>query len=171
MATQREPRPGCRSGELAERTGVSADTLRHYERLGILPRPPRTAGGYRIYPPEAERRVRLIQNGLAVGLTLRELARVLEVRDAGGTPCRAVRALAAGKLQDVEERIEQLVQFRAGLRSVLRDWDRRLAGTARGQRAGLLDALGETGNAGLGRRQRRAAGRGGKKHINPWRKP
>ncbi len=171
MATHREPGPGCWSGELAQRTGVSADTLRHYERLGILPRPPRTASGYRIYPPEAEQRVRLIQNGLAVGFTLRELARVLKVRDAGGTPCRTVRALTAGKLRDVEERIEQLEQFRAGLRKLLRDWDRRLAGLPRGQRAGLLDALGETERQSLGKPQRRAVAKGRKQNPDRWRKP
>ena len=81
-----------RSGELAEVAGVSTDTLRHYERLGILKKPPRTEGGYRVYPPEALDRVRLIRNALASGFTLPELVRILKVRDTGGTPCRQVAA-------------------------------------------------------------------------------
>ena len=135
------PEPATRSGDLARQLGVSADTLRHYERLGILPRPPRGSNGYRLYPPEAGRRVRLIRGALDLGFTLRELARVLGVRDGGGAPCRTVRDLAAQKLQETEARIDQLTILRADLRRVLRDWDRCLEETPRGQRAGLLEAL------------------------------
>lgn len=83
------------AGELAAAAGVSTDTLRHYERKGVLPKPNRASNGYRRYPANALERVRLIRNALAVGFTLDELSRFLSERDQGGAPCGAVRALAA----------------------------------------------------------------------------
>ena len=66
-----------RSGEVARRAGVSTDTLAHYERRGVLRKPPRLANGYRSYPADAVDRVVLIKRALAVGFTLDELARLL----------------------------------------------------------------------------------------------
>jgi len=78
------------SSELASLTGVSTDTLRHYERLGLLPKPPRTNGGYRDYPPHSLDRVRLIRRALSIGFSLPELTTILEMRDRGEVPCRRV---------------------------------------------------------------------------------
>lgn len=97
-----------RSGELARAAGVSSDTLRHYERRGLLPRPRRLGNGYRAYPPEALDRVVLIQRALSVGFTLDELARFLRARARGAPPCREVRALAAEKLREIDRRLEEL---------------------------------------------------------------
>jgi DNA-binding transcriptional MerR regulator len=80
-----------RSGQLAHLTGVSTDTLRHYERLGLLPLPQRTTGNYRAYPPTSQQRVELIQRALAIGFSLSELKTILAVRDGGGAPCRRAR--------------------------------------------------------------------------------
>ena len=130
-----------RSGELAQLSGVSTDTLRHYERVGVLAKAPRTTGGYRQYPPAALDRVHLVRRAISVGFTLAELARVLRIRDKGGAPCRQVRDLAHSKLEEVERRLEELVLVRDHLQMLLKDWDERLARTAPGQRAGLLDLL------------------------------
>ena len=132
-----------RSGALARTCGVSTDTLRHYERIGILSRPPRTSAGYRQYPPEAAARVQMVRRALGVGFTLDELARILRVRDRGGAPCRQVRSLAESKLHDVERQIADLSRLRDHLRVLLADWDQRLAGVPDGARAGLLEALSE----------------------------
>ncbi len=105
------------AGELARAAGVSTDTLRHYERKGVLPRPPRASNGYRRYPPEALARVLLVRRALAFGFTLDELARVLSVRDRGAAPCKEVRALAAAKLAEVEEQLAQLAELRGELRA------------------------------------------------------
>ena len=134
-------RTPLRSGELARLAGVSTDTLRHYERKGVLARPRRAANGYRQYPPGALARVLLVRRALAVGFTLDELARVLSVRDGGAAPCKEVRALAATKLAEVEERLAQLVELRDELRATLKDWDGRLAQTTDGGRASLLESL------------------------------
>ncbi len=133
-----------RAGELAAAAGVSTDTLRHYERKGVLAAARRSQNGYREYPSDALARVRLIRRALGVGFTLAELARILKVRDRGGAPCREVRALAAHKLADIEARLQALISVRDELRGTLRDWDARLAGKAADERAGLLDALSGT---------------------------
>jgi DNA-binding transcriptional MerR regulator len=132
---------GLRTGEVARLAGVSPDTVRLYERRGLLPRPERTSRGYRQYAPAAVDRIRLVRRALALGFTLEELRVVLGARDRGEAPCRVVRTLAAEKLEAVEGRIDDLVQLRDRIRHVLADWDARLAGAPRGTPVGLLHAL------------------------------
>jgi DNA-binding transcriptional MerR regulator len=129
------------SGELADLAGVSRDTLRHYERKGVLPRPVRGYNGYRQYPPEALQRVQLVRRALAVGFTLDELAKVLKVRDAGGAPCEEVRRLAAQKLLNVQDQLRELTELQDDLKKILTDWDARLAHRRKGNRANLLESL------------------------------
>jgi MerR family transcriptional regulator, mercuric resistance operon regulatory protein len=135
------PARRLRSAELARLAGVSADTLRHYERKGLLARAPRSANGYREYPAETCTRVRLVRRAVALGFTLDEIARILAVRDRGGAPCRSVRALAEEKLGTLEQRLAELSLARDSLQAVLRHWDFLLEKAPAGERAGLLDAL------------------------------
>jgi DNA-binding transcriptional MerR regulator len=128
---------------LAKLTGVSTDTLRHYERLGLLPGIVRTSAGYRRYQPEVVDRVRLIQRALVIGFTLKELASVLSARERGTPPCGKVRSLVGDRLAALERRLEELVVLRDQMKLLLRDWDERLARTPPGQRARLLDMLAE----------------------------
>src|SRR6266446_6185362 len=129
-----------RSGQLARQTGVSTDTLRHYERLALLPLPQRTAGNYREYSPASQQRVELIQRALTMGFSLSELKTILAVRDRGGAPCRHVRALMHSKIRAVDEQIRNLVSLRAELSRLSKDWDKRLRRTKPGQIARLLEA-------------------------------
>jgi DNA-binding transcriptional MerR regulator len=129
-----------RIGELAKATGVSTDTLRHYERKGVL-RSERSTNGYREYPENALERVRMIRQALAVGFTLDELSTIFKVFDGGGAPCQQVRSLAAQKLAEVETHLQEVTKLRNDLQAALQDWDNRLAKTAMGQPAGLLKAL------------------------------
>ena len=138
-------RQDLRSGELARRAGVSADTLRVYERRGLLAAPRRAGNGYRLYPPQALARVLLIQRALASGFTLAELAAFLRGRDGGRPPCREVRARAHERLRDVDVQIEALIRFRKALEETLEEWDRRLARTDTETPARLLDSLPATG--------------------------
>jgi DNA-binding transcriptional MerR regulator len=134
------PKRNFRSGDLARAAGVSADTLRHYERLGILKRPPRTEGGYRSYPPEALDRVHLIRNALASGFTLRELTTILRVRDAGGL--HANKWLnSREKVHQLEIQITQLARLRDSLKLTIREWDGRLKRMPNGGHARLLESL------------------------------
>lgn len=133
--------PGYRSGELARATGISADALRYYERRGLLPPPARLANGYRLYPPEALERVRVIQGALAIGFSVDELGRILRARSRGSPPCRDVRELAAAKLTELERGLEEMTRFRDALRETLRRWDVRLARTPNGREARLLESI------------------------------
>ena len=130
-----------RSGELAALAGISTDTLRHYERMGVLPVPQRSQGNYRLYPSHALDRVRLIRRSLSVGLSLAELAKILKARDQGRAPCRQVRGMMADKLSRLDTEITELLAMRDHLRNVLRDWDERLERTPDGQPAKLLETL------------------------------
>lgn len=127
--------------ELARLAGVSTDTLRYYERKGLLPAPPRTAAGYRRYPPASVARVQLIRRALGVGFSIKDLARVLGERDRGGAPCRQVHALLTTKLSELDREMAALVALKQDLESILDDWTTRLVNTPPGRSARLLDAL------------------------------
>ena len=129
------------SGELARLTGVSTDTLRHYERLGLLSKPPRTDAGYRDYPPHSLERVRLIRRALSVGFSLPELTTILKMRDGGEVPSRRVQAMAESKLEQVRQQIQNLIEMRNQLETMLKHWNVKLARTRRGQPARLLEDL------------------------------
>ena len=139
--SDRSPPSDLLAGALARQTGVSTDTLRHYERKGVLPAPRRLANGYRSYPPEALTRVRVIRAALALGFTLDELAPLLRARDRGRPPCLAVRELAAAKLAAAETQIAELTQLVAAMRQLLATWDGRLRAAAPGEPAHLLENL------------------------------
>lgn len=130
-----------RSSELARLAGVSTDTLRHYESLGLLPRPQRTPGNYREYPAAAAERVHMIRNALAMGFSLKELAAIFKIRDQGGVPCAEVRRIAEQKVIAITGQIETLTSYRDHLLKVLTEWDAKLRETGRHQRAYLLQAL------------------------------
>ncbi|MEN3327659.1 MAG: hypothetical protein V7638_2466 [Acidobacteriota bacterium] len=129
-----------RIGDLAKATGVSTDTLRHYERKGVL-HSQRAGNGYREYPEDALERVRMVRQGLAIGFTLDELGSIFKVFDRGGAPCQQVRSLAASKLAQIETHLQEVIALRDDLKDALKDWDKRLAKTSSGQRAGLLKTL------------------------------
>lgn len=130
-----------RSGELARLAGVSPDTLRHYERKGLLTRPRRSTNGYREYLASDLDRVRLVRAALDIGFSLDELARILGVRDRGGAPCHQVRELAGTKLTEIETQLGELASLRDALRKLLKIWDARLAKKLPLERAGLLELL------------------------------
>jgi DNA-binding transcriptional MerR regulator len=129
-----------RTGELARAAGVSADTIRHYERMGVLPTAPRGRNGYRSFPHAALQRIAVIQRALEAGFSLADLRRVLRIRDAGGAPCRQVYAIAEQRLGELEDRIRDLQALRDELAWALAEWRDTLASTPSGTRAGLLDS-------------------------------
>jgi DNA-binding transcriptional MerR regulator len=122
--------------DLARAAGVSTDTLRHYERLGLLRGTARTTSGYRRYPAGTVVRVRVIQRALAVGFSLKELASVFGQRERGGVPCQRVRLLVAERLAALDARLRDLTALRDEMWSVLEEWDARLRATPQ-----LLDML------------------------------
>ena len=130
-----------RIGEVAQLAGVSPDTLRHYERCGLLKPVSRTNAGYRQYSPDVLEQIRAVRAALALGFTIAELSRIFKVRRGGGTPCAQVRSLAEEKLMDLEHRIQEMNDLRSRLSSVIRRWDRIMKRTLPGEHARLLDIL------------------------------
>ena len=127
-----------RIGQLAHVTGVSRDTIRYYEKIGLLPRAARSESGYREYPSGAANRIRVIRNAVQLGFPLMEIAKVLRVRDSGGAPCRQVRDYASALVKQIDERIEELTAEKRSMLTMIRAWDERLA-HAHGARANLLE--------------------------------
>ena len=130
-----------RSGELARLTGISADSIRHYERLGILPKAERTEGGYRIYPPSTVQRVQLTQRAVQLGFTLKELSEILQTRDNGGAPCQRVLKLTEEKLHSLGKQIQELRRTQTYMRQIVRNWRKKLKQTPPGSKAMLLHSL------------------------------
>jgi len=95
-------------GEVARRVGIGVETVRFYERQGLVPPPPRSASGYRLYPDEAVDRLRFVRRAKELGFTLEQIGVLLDLRVRPDTPCHDVRRLAADRLADVEGRIADL---------------------------------------------------------------
>ena len=108
-----------RIGELADRTGVTAKTIRYYEQVGVLRPPERTGGGYRDYGEDVVGRLEFVRSSQAVGLTLAEIRGVLEVRDGGTPPCTHVVELLQRRIDDVSRRIEALREVQQSLALLL----------------------------------------------------
>jgi MerR family transcriptional regulator, mercuric resistance operon regulatory protein len=107
-----------RSGQLAKAAGVNVQTLRYYERRGLLPDPQRSLGGHREYGPEAVTVLRVIRALARLGFTLDEISELIEVGSHHG-PRPGLRAAATAKLAEVESKLAHLQQVRATLSDVL----------------------------------------------------
>lgn len=102
-------------GELAKRGGVNLETIRYYERLGLLPTPPRTASGYRAFPGEAVSRIHFIKRSQELGFSLKEIGELLDLRVAPGGTQADVRERAQAKISDIEEKISTLRSMKRAL--------------------------------------------------------
>ncbi|MGP4087143.1 MerR family transcriptional regulator [Streptomyces sp. KR55] len=107
---------GLRSGEVAGAAGVNVQTLRHYERRGLLTEPDRSPGGHRLYGQEAVTMLRMIKAAQRLGFTLDEVAELLEAgRHRHGRPIAGLQQRAAAKLAEVDAKIADLATIRAAL--------------------------------------------------------
>ncbi len=104
-----------RIGELAGALGLNPKTIRYYEALGLLPAPPRTAAGYRLYGEADRERLQFIAKAKAVGLTPTEIGEILTLHRAGEPPCAHVVALLDRKLAAVDRQLRALAAFRQEL--------------------------------------------------------
>ncbi|HXG41133.1 MAG TPA: MerR family transcriptional regulator [Dehalococcoidia bacterium] len=118
-------------GRLAARSGVPVSTLRYYERLGLLSPQRRSEGGFRLYSEEALGRLRFIRGAQALGIPLRDVRRILAVRDEGLAPCRHVLELLRGQVRRLEEQLARLAALRGDLEELLRELEARVAPEAR----------------------------------------
>lgn len=106
---------GLTIGKLAHSAGLAIDTVRYYEREGLLEKPARTASGYRHYRPDVVARLRFIRQAKELGFSLKEIRELLSLRVAPGTSCSVVRARAVQKITDVDQRIAALKRVRQAL--------------------------------------------------------
>ena len=117
-------------GELAKQSNVHIETLRYYERRGLIPKPPRTVSNYRMYSSENLRRVKFIRQAQGLGFSLKEIKRLLALRAAPRAKCADVRNYAIHKIEDIQERIHSLIRMRRSLEKLLRECSGDLPATA-----------------------------------------
>jgi len=109
---------GLTISHLAKAAGVNLETVRYYERRGLLPRPPRSPSGYRIFPSDAARTLRFIRRAQELGFSLTEIREILSLRVSRTTTSRDIRKRAEAKLADVETKIKSLEAMRKALRKL-----------------------------------------------------
>ena len=105
-------------GQVAARAGVRVDTVRYYEREGLIAEPPRRRSGFRQYPPEVVRRIRFIRRAKDLGFSLKEIQELLSLRADPESTCEQVRAQAAAKIVDIDDRIRTLRRMKRALAEV-----------------------------------------------------
>ncbi|MGH2772041.1 MAG: heavy metal-responsive transcriptional regulator [Actinomycetota bacterium] len=108
--------------KLAGRLGVRTDTVRYYEKIGLLPRPERTPSGYRVYDDESVDRLRFIKGSQRLGLTLEEIKDLLSVRDTGLCPCGHTATLLRKRIDSVDEELIRLTALRSELARMVEVW-------------------------------------------------
>lgn len=113
-----------RTGQLAERAGVNLQTVRYYERRGLLPEPPRRDSGYREYGPESVEALRFIKRAQQLGFTLNEVEQLLHLASGGPAACESARTLANHRISDLEARIADLRAMRDSLRRLAQTCER-----------------------------------------------
>lgn len=110
-------------GDLAETVGLDTQTIRFYERRGLLPEPRRAANGYRTYDETSVERLRFIRSAQTAGLTLAEIGSVVDLRDHGDAPCTHVSALLSNKLDAVRARRAELATLESELERLIERGD------------------------------------------------
>ena len=105
-------------GRLARAVGVNLETVRYYERRGLLPKPPRSGSGYRLFPMEAKRRLRFIRRAQELGFSLGEIRELLSLRVAPTAKSADVRRRAQAKITDIEAKIRSLQSMKKALREL-----------------------------------------------------
>ena len=102
-------------GQIAKRTGVTVEAIRFYEKRALLPAPPRSASGYRQYPPVTAKRVRFIQRAKELGFSLKEIHALLSLRDTQDGSCADVKIQALQKVGEIDQKIDDLNRIRGAL--------------------------------------------------------
>lgn len=113
-----------RSGEVADRAGVNVQTLRYYERQGLIGRPPRSASGYRAYPDAVVEIVRFVKRAQRLGFNLVEIGELLELAEGGPHECDRARAMAEARMTELQHRIADLERMRDSLAELVVTCDR-----------------------------------------------
>lgn len=108
-------------GRVAKQAGVNIETVRYYEREGLLETPQRSDSGYRQYPSDAVRRIRFIRRAKDLGFTLKEISELLSLRTEPGASCADVKLRAGDKIADIDERVRELTKMKNALVTLARE--------------------------------------------------
>ena len=127
-----DPSHNYRIGEIAERTGVSVETLRYYEKRRLLNAPARTEGGFRVYSDAVVHQVRFIKQAQSLGLRLDDILQLAagQLRRSHAPSCRKVRELLTRRIEDIDARIKELREFRRTLHEHLTACDQALTSSS-----------------------------------------
>lgn len=128
-----------RAGEAAAELDVGVQTLHYYEREALIPEPPRSAAGYRLYAPALMERLRFIRRAQALGLSLAEIRETLQLIEVGESPCGRVQAALAAKLEEVDRRLTQLMEFREQLRDLIASAPKLQTSAGAGQMCAIVE--------------------------------
>ena len=109
-------------GDLAKQTGLAVGTLRYYSDLGLLQPAQRGDNGYRYYREDASQQVEFIKKAQALGFTLEEIKKILDVRDRGEKPCSLVQSLLNNKIKQLQVQIVKMTLFKAELEEYRTAW-------------------------------------------------
>ncbi len=126
-----------RIGQIAEEAGVTVETIRFYESQALIPQAPRSPSGYRLYTPDAVKRVRFIQRAKELGFSLNDIQSLLELRNKPGVTCAAIKSQAVSKIAEVDDKIRDLTN----IRDALSDLADRCASESNLSECPILDAL------------------------------
>jgi MerR family transcriptional regulator, copper efflux regulator len=110
---------GLTIGQVAEQANVHIETLRYYERRGLVARPPRSASNYRLYPEDVVRRVRFIKRAQELGFSLNDIEELLSLRADPEAGCAEVRACAEAKMKDIDAKIGVLTAMKSALSTLV----------------------------------------------------
>ena len=130
-------------GALSKHTGTNIETIRYYERVGLLPAPARSSGGYRLYGTDQLKRLSFIRRARALGFSVAEVRTLLTLADQRRRPCAEVRGVAAAHLEDVKGKIADL----KAMERVLADTIARCEAGS-GSHCPMIDALYTKGDSG-----------------------
>jgi DNA-binding transcriptional MerR regulator len=124
-------------GDVAKLSGIGIETLRFYEKSGLLERPARTQSGYRMYGRDVLDRLAFIKQSQTLGFSLDEIRSIVEDARTGKSPCDEVREIVRHRLEDLDERMREMRHYRKELAETLEEWDR--LGRAPGHVCGLIE--------------------------------
>lgn len=133
---------GFTIGQVARQAGIGVETVRYYEREGLLPPPPRSASGYRHYPADSVRRLAFIRHAKALGFSLADIRELLTLKAEPGASSVAVRQLAQAKLMEIREKIAALEKIQQTLEHLVDE----CPGHVPTADCPILGALAETGD-------------------------
>lgn len=124
-------------GEVAKASGIGIETLRFYEKSGLLDQPSRTESGYRLYDPNVLVRLDFIKRAQVLGFSLDEIRKIIADRRDGQSPCAEVREIVRNRLAELDERMREMKRYRNELATALTEWEQ--SGDVDGHVCGLIE--------------------------------